>query len=44
MIDGNLCESFSSISQDKQEEIAHGLGLTVSMIIQKMEELRSRVM
>ena len=44
MIDGNLCESFSSISQEKQEEIATGLGLSVSAIIQKMEELRSRVM
>lgn len=44
MIDGNLCESFSSISQEKQEEIAMGLGLSVSGIIQKMEELRSRVM
>lgn len=44
MIDGNLCESFSSLSQEKQQEIANGLGLTVSAIIQKMEELRSRVM
>jgi len=44
VIDGNLCESFSSISQEKQEEIANGLGLSISAIIQKMEELRSRVL
>lgn len=44
MIDGNLCECFSSLSQEKQEEIAGALGLTVSAIIKKMEDLRSRVM
>lgn len=44
VVDGNLCESFSSIAQEKQEEIANGLGVSVSAIIQKMEELRSRIM
>lgn len=44
IIDGNLCETFSMLPQNKQEEIANALVLSVSSIVKKMEDLRSRVM
>jgi len=42
VVDGDLCEQFCMLEVTKQREIANGLGQTPSIIVKKLEDLRTR--
>lgn len=42
VVDGDLCEQFSMLDLSKQREIALSLGQTPSVIMKKLEDLRTR--
>eukprot|EP00003_Mantamonas_plastica_P007341 TRINITY_DN1616_c0_g1_i10.p1 TRINITY_DN1616_c0_g1~~TRINITY_DN1616_c0_g1_i10.p1 ORF type:complete len:1073 (-),score=445.40 TRINITY_DN1616_c0_g1_i10:154-3372(-) len=43
VVDGDLCEQFAQLPQDKQESIAEELDRTVQEVLKKMEDMRNRV-
>ena len=44
MIDGDLCEAFTSLPFERQKVVAKGLDRTPGEVIKKLEDLRSRVL
>ena len=44
VIDGDLCELFSTLPYDKQKEIAGELERPVSEVLKKIEDARSKVL
>ncbi|CAM9302661.1 unnamed protein product [Scytosiphon promiscuus] len=44
VIDGDLCEQFSSLPFDKQKLVANGLDRTVGEVVKKLEDTRNRLL
>lgn len=44
VIDGDLCEQFSSLPYDKQKLVATGLDRTVGEVVKKLEDTRNRLL
>ena len=44
VIDGDLCEMFTSLSHDKQKLVAEELDRTPNEVIKKLEDLRNRIL
>jgi splicing factor 3B subunit 3 len=42
VVDGDLCEQFSTMEPSKQREIASNLGHSPGVIVKKLEDLRTR--
>ena len=43
-IDGDLCEMFASLSNEKQKSVAEQLERTVGEVSKKLEDVRNRLM
>ncbi|CAM9984947.1 unnamed protein product [Hapterophycus canaliculatus] len=44
VIDGDLCEQFSSLPFEKQKLVANGLDRTVGEVVKKLEDTRNRLL
>lgn len=44
VIDGDLCEQFSSLPFEKQKMVANGLDRTVGEVVKKLEDTRNRLL
>lgn len=44
VIDGDLCEQFSSLPHEKQKLVATGLDRTVGEVVKKLEDTRNRLL
>ena len=44
VIDGDLCEQFSSLPYEKQKLVASGLDRTVGEVVKKLEDTRNRLL
>lgn len=44
VIDGDLCEQFSSLPYEKQKLVATGLDRTVGEVVKKLEDTRNRLL
>lgn len=44
MIDGDLCEQFSSLPYDKQKLVSAGLDRTIGEVVKKLEDTRNRLL
>ncbi|CAK5067356.1 unnamed protein product [Meloidogyne enterolobii] len=42
VVDGDLCEQYSTLDTGKQREIASALGLQPGVVVKKLEDLRTR--
>ena len=44
VIDGDLCEQFSSLPYEKQKLVATGLDRTVGEVVKKLEDTRNKLL